>query len=307
MRPENWNGRLTARLWNRPRTHARLFSASHSLQISQGRAFSVTTTVSPPQAQTSSRQDSAIWRIAREHALLLGGPAAAILQIAHPAVALGVANHSDFRADTLSRLRRTIEAVYTITFSSPAEIEAMSARVRAAHLRVRGESPQRYSAFSPDAQMWVLATLIQLSIEMYERFISPLDAADREEFLLGMRDFGTWFGLPTDYGPQGWASFAAYYNDMLRSDLLGSLPVSRELARHIVYPLRPRSLRPLWPLASFAAREFLPSPIREKLGLPRTVFSQLMAVSFDAVLPRIVPALPARIRFAPQYVRAMRG
>lgn len=265
--------------------------------------FQAPHTVSPPQAKSSS----AIWRIAREHALLLGGPAAAILQIAHPAVALGVANHSDFRADTLSRLRRTIEAVYTITFSSPAEIEAMSARVRAAHLRVRGESPQRYSAFSPDAQMWVLATLIQLSVQMYERFICPLDAADREEFLLGMRDFGTWFGLPAGYGPQGWTDFAIYYEDMLRSGILGSLPVSKELARHIVYPRRPATLRPLWPLASFAAREFLPSPLREQLGLPRTAFSQLAALSFDAVLPRVIPALPDRLRFAPQYIHAVRG
>lgn len=276
------------------------------MQIAPGRAFSGSITVSPPQAKSSSREDSAIWRIAREHALLLGGPAAAILQIAHPAVALGVANHSDFRADTLSRLRRTIEAVYTITFSSPAEIEAMSARVHAAHLRVRGESPQRYSAFSPDAQMWVLATLIQLSVQMYERFLSPLGDADREEFLLGMRDFGTWFGLPADYGPQGWSSFSAYYDGMLRSGILGSLPVSKELAHHIVYPRRPISLRPLWPLASFAAREFLPSPIREKLGLPRTVFSQLTALSCDAILPRVIPTLPNRIRFAPQYLRAMR-
>jgi uncharacterized protein (DUF2236 family) len=263
--------------------------------------------VSLSEASSPRRQQTALWRIAREHVLLLGGPAAAILQIAHPSVALGVANHSDFRSDTLRRLSRTIEAVYTITFSSPEEIEAMSARVRAAHKPVQGESPQRYSAFSLDAQMWVLATLIQLSVETYERFIGPLDAGDREEYLHGMREFGTWFGLPATYGPRGWANFSAYYVDMLNSDLLCSLPVSKELARHIIYPLRPVSLRPLWPLASFAAREFLPSPVREKLDLPRTTFSRLAAASFDAILPWTIPALPASLRFAPQYLRAIRG
>jgi uncharacterized protein (DUF2236 family) len=220
-------------------------------------------------------------------------------------VALGVANHSDFRADTLGRLHRTLEAVYTITFCPRAEVEAMSARVRAAHLRVRGESPQPYSAFALDAQMWVLATLIQLGIQMFERFVGPLDAMDREEFLRDMRDFGTWFGLPVEYGPQGWAAFSAYYDAMITGDLLASLPLSTELAHHIVYPRRPFTLRPLWPLASFAAREFLPSPVREKLDLPRTTFSRLVAASLDATLPRLIPGLPSRLRFAPQYLRAI--
>ena len=260
--------------------------------------------VSTPQAQNSG-PNSITWRVTREQVLLLGGPAAAILQIAHPAVALGVANHSDFRADTLGRLRRTLEAVYTITFSPKAEIEAMAARVHAAHLRVRGEKPQHYSAFSPEAQMWVLATLIQLSVEMFERFISPLTSTEREEFLRGMRAFGGWFGLLESYGPQGWAEFSAYYENMLTGGLLGSLPLSAELARHIVYPRRPITLRPLWPLASFAAREFLPSPLREKLGLPRTTFSRLAAASLDAGLPRLLPALPPTLRFAPQYLRAI--
>jgi uncharacterized protein (DUF2236 family) len=246
-----------------------------------------------------------MWRVTRERVLLLGGPAAAILQIAHPAVALGVANHSDFRADTLGRLRRTLDAVYTITFSPRAEVEAMAARVQAAHLPVRGESPRRYSAFSPDAQMWVLATLIQLSVEMFERFVSPLSLADREDFLQGMRDFGVWFGLPRSFGPQNWKDFSGYYQNMIDGDLLGSLPVSAELARHIVYPRQPLTLRTLWPLSSVTAREFLPSPVREKLDLPRTTFSRLAVASLDAVLPPLLPALSPRLRFAPQYLRAV--
>lgn len=260
--------------------------------------------MSTPQAQHSGGKNPTLWRITREHVLLLGGPAAAILQIAHPAVALGVANHSDFRADTLGRLRRTLDAVYTITFSPRAEVEAMAERVRTAHQRVRGETPQRYSAFAPDAQMWVLATLIQMSVEMFERFIGPLESAERGEFFQGMRGFGTWFGLPEGYGPQDWESFSSYYQSMVAGDLLCSLPVSTELAHHIVYPRRPLTLRPLWPLASFAAREFLPSPVREKLGLPRTTFSRLAAVSLDRALPRLLPGLPPQVRFAPQYVRA---
>ena len=45
------------------------------------------------------------WRIHRETALLLGGPRALLLQLAHPLVAQGVADHSEF----LERLRRLLE------------------------------------------------------------------------------------------------------------------------------------------------------------------------------------------------------
>jgi len=247
-----------------------------------------------------------MWRISREHALLLGGAAAAILQVAHPVVALGVARHSDFRNDTLGRLRRTLDAVYTIAFAPRREVEVMAERVRASHARVRGETPRRYSAFSPEAQMWVLATLVQLSVEMYERFVGPLSAEDRLAYYGDMRVFGRYFGLAEDYGPQTWAEFSCYYSDMLSGDLLASLPVSRELAWHVAHPGKPFALRLLWPLSGALAREYLPSPVREKLGLPSTPASRLTAAMVQAVLPGLLPGLPPQVRFAPRYLQALR-
>ena len=48
---------------------------------------------------------SEAWRLNREAMLLLGaGPRALLLQLAHPAVAAGVAEHSDFRTDPWRRL-----------------------------------------------------------------------------------------------------------------------------------------------------------------------------------------------------------
>ena len=53
--------------------------------------------------------DSEAWRLNREAMLLLGaGPRALLLQLAHPAVAAGVADHSDFRADPWRRLAGTL-------------------------------------------------------------------------------------------------------------------------------------------------------------------------------------------------------
>ncbi len=249
--------------------------------------------------------DSPIWRINREHVLLLGGPAAAILQIAHPQVALGVERHSDFRNGALGRLLRTLDAVYTITFSPRSEVEAMADRVRRRHAPVQGEDPQKYSAFSPDAQMWVVATLVQLSIESFERYIGPIPDSERERFYQDMRVFGTYFGLRLDYGPQSWPAFQEYYREMLEGPLLASLPISRELAYHVAYPGRPFFLRALWPVSGAAAREFLPYPLRDKLGLPSTPASRFIVKAMGVGIPKVLPLLPKRLRFVANYLKAI--
>ncbi|CAN5527339.1 hypothetical protein BH09VER1_BH09VER1_22750 [soil metagenome] len=249
--------------------------------------------------------NSPIWRINREHVLLLGGPAAAILQIAHPQVALGVERHSDFRNGTLGRLQRTLDAVYTITFSPRSEVEAMADRVRRSHAPVQGADPQKYSAFSPEAQMWVVATLIQLSIESFERYVGPIPDDERERFYQDMRIFGTYFGLRQEYGPQSWPAFQEYYQAMLDGALLGSLPISRELASHVAYPAKPFFLRALWPVSGAAAREFLPYPLRDKLGLPSTPASRFIVKAMGLVIPKLLPWTPKSLRFVANYLKAL--
>src|SRR5437667_9471751 len=50
---------------------------------------------------------SVVWRVARERILLVGGPAALLLQLAHPLVAEAVAAHSGFGREPLQRLLAT--------------------------------------------------------------------------------------------------------------------------------------------------------------------------------------------------------
>ena len=237
--------------------------------------------------------------------ILLAGPAAAILQIAHPEVALGVHHHSSFREDSLTRLRRTLEAVYTVTFGSPAEVQAMYAAVKEKHASVRGTNPRAYSAFSPDAQMWVLATLIMLAVEGYEKFISPLTEEEKSEYYRQMREFGKGFGLPLEYGPQEWRDFQTYYEEKIHSPEMGSLPISRELASHIAKPRRPFYLRVLWPVSVFMTQEFLPSPLAEKLGFAKSPSHGLGASILHYALPPILRIIPPGIRFEGKYLRAL--
>ena len=59
--------------------------------------------IGPRSASVGCSARSEAWRLDREAMLLLGaGPRALLLQIAHPAVAAGVDEHSDFRADPVA-------------------------------------------------------------------------------------------------------------------------------------------------------------------------------------------------------------
>src|SRR2546430_4765331 len=78
------------------------------------------------------------WRVNREGVLLLGGGRALILQVAHPLVAAGVAEHSNYRDDPWGRLYRTLDLTTKIVFGSTHTAEEAAARIRHVHKRVHG-------------------------------------------------------------------------------------------------------------------------------------------------------------------------
>ena len=113
---------------------------------------------------------SEAWRLNREAMLLLGaGPRALLLQIAHPLVAEGVDQHSDFRRDPWRRLQGTLESYLRIVFGTTAAARGEIARLERLHRRVTGpvvdpeavrRFPGRYEARDPSLSLWVHATLV---------------------------------------------------------------------------------------------------------------------------------------------------
>src|SRR5712692_155673 len=73
----------------------------------------------------------------------LGGGPAVLLQVAHPLVAAGVVEHSDYRHDLWKRLLRTLRALYLITYGSKAEAERAGEAVQAVHAHVQGRTTTR--------------------------------------------------------------------------------------------------------------------------------------------------------------------
>jgi uncharacterized protein (DUF2236 family) len=207
---------------------------------------------------------------------LLGGGPAALLQVAHPLVAAGVAEHSDYRNDLWRRFVETLRALYFIVYGSREEADRAGAVVQAVHRTVRGRLDHRmgpfpagtpYAADDPDLMLWVHATLVETSLAVHRRFISRLTTAEVEDYYRDMAVVGRIFGMPPDVIPPTLAEFRAYFAAELASGRIVVTPEAREVAAAIKHAPFPFPLRWVGPAQRLSAGAFLPEPIRGEYGL----------------------------------------
>ena len=141
---------------------------------------SIGDTRSPPVSEAGGQRGyfspgSAVWQIARESVLMLGGGYALLMQAAHPLVAAGIVAHSSFRESPWRRLAGTMSAIYTVVYGTKAEADRTAARVRAIHAGVQGSIPAQsglypagtgYAAHEPRLLLWVHGTLVDTALEI---------------------------------------------------------------------------------------------------------------------------------------------
>jgi uncharacterized protein (DUF2236 family) len=207
---------------------------------------------------------------------LLGGGTAVLLQVAHPLVAAGVAEHSDYRNDLWRRLARTLHALYLVSFGSRAEAELAAASVRAVHARVRGTTRvalgpfppgTAYSAEDPELQLWVHATLVEASLSAWQRFERPLTAEEREQYYTEMAVVARLFGVPAETIPPSLGDFRAYVEAQLASPAITVTPPAAAIADVILKAPLPAPLRLFAPAHRLATTAQLPPRLRAEYGL----------------------------------------
>lgn len=211
--------------------------------------------------------DSLTWRVMKNPvALVVGGIAAVILELAEPKVRSGVWEHTSFRRDPVTRMRRTGYAAM-VTIYAPAEAaRAMIAGVVSAHARVEGKTPagEAYRANDEDLLDWVHATAAFGFFEAYSRFVRPLSRADMDQLLAegatGAALYGA-HGAPRSADEMD-ALFETMAPRLARSDII--LEFLDIVRRAPLLPSR-RAQR----LMIRAAVEITPSWARELLGLER--------------------------------------
>ena len=147
---------------------------------------------------------SMFWRVNREMVSLLAGGRALLMQIAHPKVAAGVAEHSRFKEDPLGRLHRTMNTMWSIVFDEAAAARVSLERVRSVHGKVRGVVAQneasftgaRYDALDPDLLLWVHATLIDSGMVAYDNFVAPLSPVEASRYYEESKILARLFDIP---------------------------------------------------------------------------------------------------------------
>lgn len=213
--------------------------------------------------------DSITWRVhANLVALVVGGVAAVILQLAEPRVRSGVWQHSNFRTDPLARMRRTAEAAMLITFGPTAAAEARIAMINRLHAQVSGITPegQAYSALDPELLEWVHLTAGYGFLNAYVRYVDPrLSRGDQDRYYREGARVGRGFGV---IDPPVSVSAVEARIDAMRPSLR-SHPIIGEYLRIVsrTSPLGPAG-RPLQRLLVRAAIDLLPAALREGLNLP---------------------------------------
>jgi uncharacterized protein (DUF2236 family) len=240
-------------------------------------------------------EDSPYRRVAGEGLLLAGAAAALLLQLAHPKVARGVAEHSDFARNPGVRLLGTLEFEYAIAFGTREEAEAVSAEVRRAHERVAGPG---YRADDPELLVWVNATMFATALRIYTEVFGPLTADETEELWAGARVLAMMLGCPPGAGPQTAAEFSAYWARMVRS--LEVTSTARKLALAILYPPWPWCTWPVQAAARFVTAGLLPPPIRDQYGLAWSGRHQRALRAGTWAASVLYPRLPLAVRTAPK-------
>jgi uncharacterized protein (DUF2236 family) len=267
--------------------------------------------------------------------LLLGaGPRALLLQIAHPLVAAGVAEHSDFRSDPWARLSGTLRSYLRIVYGTAEAARGEIRRLNELHRGIRGtvfdpdvrqRHGRRYSALDPELSLWVHATLVDSTMAAYDAWLEPLSRDERARYYEETLPVGRAFGIPGSRLPSDLDAFETYVEDMLAPGgpiEIGEL--ARELADGILHPpLGPAIASAGWPFTRLApaldavpasayawlfwpAIGLLPARVRDGYGLPWGISQRIVATWLVATWQAWRPALPPAFRQMPQALRADR-
>jgi len=254
--------------------------------------------------------DSMLRRVHREWAVAFSGPRALLMQATHPVAFEGFFAHTGAMDEPYERLARTAKVMDTIAFGSREEADRATRRVRAMHKRVRGvlDKPAGrfaagtpFAADDPELLLWVLASLVDSALVVYDRYVGSLSHAERDAYWQDYRVVGGLFGLADDEMPANIDAFDDYMHDMICGDDLFVTAAARELAIEIVMrPPVPLIRRPALELVNFITVGLLPGRLRRQYGLHWDPLRSLALRGGAEYAKRVlVPLAPQGLRYVP--------
>ncbi len=178
-----------------------------------------------------------IRRVARLRPLLyLGGFHALMQQIAHPMVAQGVFDWSDFALSPTRRMEATSSFLNGLIFGDREHAKHAVKRYAMGHDKVRGviaagTCPSRvgepYDGWDDEARTWVHATIIEAMISAYDLVsMLPHSAGERDAIWQDGRLIADAICLETAAHAPTYAALRAWMDERLDAVTMGELPAA---------------------------------------------------------------------------------
>lgn len=279
------------------------------------------TTISPAQVSDFQTADprglyspeSITWRVNRETFLLLGGLRALTMQVAHPMVAQGVYDHSNFRNEPLKRLLRTLKTMLTIGYGTREAAMAAADQIRRVHHNIEGALPEAvgnfpaeaaYQANDPGLMIWVYATLVDSSLYMYDCLVTPLSSEQKATYYQESKLWVTLLGVPAAILPVDYQAFQRYVDTTLSGGDIAIGKSGETVLEHVYFPRLPFLPRWLYHPVQIFTCALLPTALREKTGYSWNGRRKTWVDRTVRFLKFIRPYLPGFIRLMPQARKA---
>lgn len=252
--------------------------------------------------------DSMTWKLYREPGILLGGISALLLQIAHPAIAEGVRQFSDFHEAYLQRAHRTFTSMSTFYFGTSEQALKTARRLFAMHGMIRGKIGKKidgqwqqvnFCARDPELLTWVLATLVETSIRMYQLVHESLTVAEQSQFFEESKIIATLMGIPLELYPDNYTDFQKYYQEILNGNELKVTPTNMRLSTIILHP--PYGSHRIF---RAMAAVYLPEHIAQDYQLMPSPCEKKWMNRFIHFLRFMLKITPPFFKYAPPYHQA---
>jgi len=254
---------------------------------------------------------SMTWRMNREAILFLAAGRALLLQLAHPWIAAAVADHSRALTDPISRFHRTFKVVFTMVFGTVDQAFAAARSLQHRHSSITGvllEAIGPFKAGSPycanniSALRWVYATLSESALVAHDLVLGPLCPAERARLYSESQLFARMFGIPQNLLPAGYTGLNTYMQAMYESDILTVSAAARGVAVQIFAPSKTWLRVPKTYMALTSG--MLPERLRRDFGLSYAEAERHLCERAVALVRRVYPHLPERLRHVGPYHEA---
>jgi uncharacterized protein (DUF2236 family) len=251
--------------------------------------------------------ESLVWQVSSEAVTNLSMIRAALMQIAHPKIAQGVADFSQFRRQPLQRFLNTHRTANDLVFGDTQTAINAASRLYTIHARVSSNghvSDPRlsYSASEPQLMLWVYATLVDSAILGRRAFLPDLSRQQWEQCYQESKMLAQLFGIDEQALPKTLTDLQDWVQVMLGSEEITVSPTSRLLARSL--------LSARWyswlaaPYIYVLAAGFLPPRLREAYGFKWNPPVKAAFWSYVNLARSTCRILPRSLRIEPAARRA---